>query len=109
MRRMFLCAVALIVAPPAYASLFDDVQQTLYDADGKQLLEKYRTCTRSDNCTTVLSLCRWRPVNSSSKIFVEKESARVKLECKWPPPPATAPAAKCEEGLCVIPPDGRFY
>ncbi|MDX2074601.1 MAG: hypothetical protein SFX19_09615 [Alphaproteobacteria bacterium] len=93
----------------AHADPIDEITQAIFEGDPPAIKAEYRRCTGDSDCTAVLSLCRWRPVNKSSEKHVSEVSNTVKLECKWPPPPATPPVARCMDRLCDIRPDGKYY
>ncbi len=97
------------LAQPVLAGLVDDVKEAIFEDGTANIKAEYRACSGDGECTAVLSLCRWRPVNKASQKQVSDISATVKLECKWPPPPANAPVARCVNRLCAIPPDGKYY
>ncbi len=114
MFRALLTIALCAVSTPVFADPMDDVAAAIYDGDmikGDVLTikEQFRKCSNYSDCTAVLSVCRWRPVNKISENYVSKISSKVQPECKWPPPPAEAPKVNCVSNLCQIAVDGKYY
>ena len=111
MFRALLIIVLCAVAIPAYADPIDDIAATIFEGNVQEnkptIKAIYRSCSSNEDCVAVMSLCRWRPVNKQSEQNVSAVSSRLKLECRWPPPPAEAPAVVCTNRLCQIAPDGK--
>lgn len=102
-------------AMSAYADPMDDVDAAIFETTSnargevKNIKAKFRKCANDTQCTTVLSVCRWRPVSKSNEQYVTNVSSQVQPECKWPQPPQVGPVARCLKNLCEILPDNKYY
>jgi len=109
MLRILLWIMLCMVGFPAYADPVDDIASEIFEDDAYKVKAEYRICSTDSECTAAVSLCRWRPVNHTSRKIVVDASKKYTPECKWPPLPPRAPIARCVESLCEILPDGRYY
>jgi hypothetical protein len=109
MLRLILCIISCAAALPAYANEFEKTQSTIFEGDGNTVKSEYRSCKQNSECTSALSMCRWRPVNKASARNIETLSKKLTLECKWPGIAPQPEAVNCINNLCEIPSDGKFY
>jgi hypothetical protein len=95
----------------AFADPIDEISDAIFEKNSTpvKIKAEFRKCLSDVDCTSLLSLCRWRPTNKTSEKYVADISSKAQLPCIWPPPPEQGPVVRCIEQLCDVPADGKYY